>query len=114
MKDFPSKKDILDWIRDNPGKSGKREIGRAFGIKGAARQELKSLLRELQQTGEISRERKAFRKRGTLPPVTIMRVVDTDADGDLILEPSKWEEDTPAPKALYVPRKGGPCPCQGR
>lgn len=113
MKDFPSKKDIVDWIRNNPGKSGKREIGRAFGIKGAARQELKSLLRELQQTGEITRERKAFRKSGTLPPVTIMRVLGPDEDGDLILEPSKWEEETPAPKALYVPRKGGPALAKG-
>jgi len=113
MKDFPSKKDIINWIRDNPGKSGKREIGRAFGIKGAARQELKALLRDLQQSGEITRERKAFRKRGTLPPVTVMRVAHADADGDLILEPDKWEEDGPAPKALYVPRKGGPALAKG-
>jgi len=113
MKDFPSKKDIIDWIRNNPGKSGKREIGRAFGIKGAARQELKSLLRELQQTGEITRERKAFRKSGTLPPVTVMIVIEANPDGDLILGPDKWEEDTPAPKALYMPRKGGPALAKG-
>ena len=113
MKDFPSKKDIIDWIRENPGKSGKREIGRAFGIKGAARQELKSLLRELQQTGEITRERKAFRKSGTLPPVTVMIVLEADPDGDLILGPDKWEDDTPAPKALYMPRKGGPALAKG-
>ncbi len=113
MKDFPSKQVILDWIRENPGKSGKREIGKAFGIKGAARIELKSLLRELQQTGEITRERKAFRKPGTLPPVTVLNIIGPNGDGDLIAEPAKWEEGTPTPKALYVPRKGGPALAKG-
>ena len=113
MKDFPTKQQVLDWIRENPSKAGKREIGRAFGIKGAARVELKSLLRELQQNGEIDRVRKSFRKKGTLPPVTIMDVIGTDEDGDLILAPAKWEEDGPAPKALYVAKKGGPALTKG-
>ena len=113
MRDFPSKKDVLSWIRENPGKAGKREIARAFGIKGAGRQELKLLLRELQNEGEISRERKTFRKRGRLPPVTVLRVTGTDEHGDLIAQPDKWEEDGPAPKALYVPRKGGPALAEG-
>ena len=41
MKDFPTQEQILDFIRAHPNASGKREIGRAFGIKGNARIELK-------------------------------------------------------------------------
>ena len=113
MRQFPSKEEILDWIRENPGKSGKREIARAFGIKGAGRQELKTVLRELQNEGEISRDRKTFRKRGSLPAVTVLRVIGPDDAGDLILEPTKWEEDGPVPQALYIPRKGGPALAAG-
>jgi len=69
--------------------------------------------RELQQTGEIDRVRKSFRKKGSLPPVTIMNVIGADEDGDLILAPAKWEEDGPAPKALYVAKKGGPALTKG-
>ncbi len=108
MKQFPSKKEILQWIKENPGQSGKREIARAFGIKGAGRQELKIILRELQNEGEISRERKTFRKRGAMPPVTVLQVLGPDTNGDLIVEPVKWEGEGTAPKAVYVPRKGGP------
>lgn len=108
MKSFPTKDEILEWIRENPGRAGKRDIARAFGIKGAMRAELKSMLRELQNEGEINRERKTFRKAGTLPPVTVLNVVEQDEDGELILEPASWEEDSPPPRALYIPKKGGP------
>ncbi len=47
MRRFPSKDEILDWIRDNPGAGGKRDIARAFGLKGPARIELKRLLKEM-------------------------------------------------------------------
>ena len=46
MRHFPTKDEILDWIRDNPKTAGKREIARAFGIKGGGRVELKRILRE--------------------------------------------------------------------
>ena len=41
MANIPSKQDLLDWIRDNPDAAGKRDIARAFNIKGADRVELK-------------------------------------------------------------------------
>ena len=47
MSKLPTKKQILDWIRENPKKSNKREISKAYGIKGAMRIELKRILKEL-------------------------------------------------------------------
>ena len=48
MAHVPSKADILDWIAANPTLTSKRDIAKAFGIKGAARIDLKAVLRELE------------------------------------------------------------------
>ena len=45
MTQIPSKDAILAWISDNPTLTSKRDIAKAFGIKGADRIELKRLLR---------------------------------------------------------------------
>ena len=47
MSKLPTKKQILDWIKENPKKSNKREISKAFGIKGSMRIDLKRILKEL-------------------------------------------------------------------
>ncbi len=113
MKDLPSKADILTWIQENPTRAGKRDIARAFGIKGAARPELKRMLRELQQSGDITRERKSFRGKDALPPVAVMLVTGQTDDGDLLAEPTVFEGDGDAPKALFVPKKGDPALAKG-
>ena len=63
MSKIPSKKQILDWIKENPKKSNKREISKAFGIKGSMRIELKRILKELVLEGKIE---KRERVRGYL------------------------------------------------
>ena len=47
MSHIPSKAEILDWISANPALTAKRDIAKAFGIKGAERIELKRVLKEL-------------------------------------------------------------------
>ena len=59
MSKLPTKKQILDWIRENPKKSNKREISKAFGIKGAMRIELKRILKELAQEGKMEKKKKS-------------------------------------------------------
>ena len=44
MNRLPSPDEILAWLRDNPGQGAKRDIARAFGLKGQAKVELKQLL----------------------------------------------------------------------
>ena len=53
MSTLPTKQDILDWISENPTLTAKRDIAKAFGIKGAARIDLKRLLKELEADGEL-------------------------------------------------------------
>ena len=51
MSKLPTRDDILGWIADNPTKTSKRDIARAFGIKGQARIDLKRILKDLEADG---------------------------------------------------------------
>ena len=46
MDQLPSKAQILQWITENPGQAAKRDIAKAFNMKGAAKIELKRILRD--------------------------------------------------------------------
>lgn len=89
---LPSREDILKFISESPQKVGKREITRAFGIKGGGRIALKRLLAEMAQEGLISGGRKALRRIGVLPPVAVIEITRRDEDGDLIGRPAAWDD----------------------
>ena len=92
---LPDKTAILDWIRENPRHASKREIARAFGLKGADRVELKRILRELVSAGEVDRSAKRHLPAGHLPPVTVLVATALDADGELTARPQSAGEDAP-------------------
>jgi ribonuclease R len=108
MRHFPTKDEILDWVRENPEAAGKREIARAFGIKGGGRIELKRILRELEDEGHLSRRLRRMTPAGHLPPVSVLIASEPDGDGDLFARPLDWEDGREAPSILYVPRRGDP------
>ena len=62
MARLPSKSDVLRWIADNPTLTSKRDIAKAFGIRGSDRIDLKRLLRELEEEGHLEKRRKNARK----------------------------------------------------
>ncbi|MCZ8100681.1 MAG: ribonuclease R [Burkholderiales bacterium] len=108
---LPSREEILDFIRGEPGQVGKREIARAFGIKGGGRIALKRLIKELEDDGVLSRSGKALHKAGGLPPVVLADITGRDRDGDLMATPVEWDEasrGTPPRIALRLPRKPRP------
>jgi len=80
---LPSKEEVLSFIRERSGKVGTREIARAFGLKNAARAELKRMLRDLADTGAVENRRKKLHQPGALPPVTLADVTGRDSDGEL-------------------------------
>ncbi len=106
MNQLPSKTDILQWIHDNPGQGAKRDIARAFGLKGAAKVELKRLLKELDDDGALEKRRRTYRDAEALPPVSILIVLPPDASGDQFARAVEWTGDGPEPRILFMPRKG--------
>ena len=80
----PGRQDILDFIAQNPGKTGKRDIAKAFNVKGSDRIYLKQILREMTAEGLIEGNRQdGVRKAGTLPAVGVVEVTARDEEGAL-------------------------------
>ncbi|WP_043919341.1 ribonuclease R [Jannaschia aquimarina] len=110
---LPTKSQVLQWIADNPAKTSKRDIAKAFGIKGGERIDLKRLLREMEDEGHLSKRKKSFDDPNRLPPVSVLTVTGVDADGDLYLAPHDWRGDAPEPRVLYVPAERDPALAAG-
>ncbi len=110
----PSRENLLAFLRESPAAANKREIARAFGLKGAERIAMKELLRELEAQGEIAKAgSRRFGTEAALPPLTGAKIVARDSDGDLIAEPLEWAGEGPAPKIRVSFRKGDPAPGLG-
>ncbi len=125
---FPSREDILAFLArerealDKSGaaaKIGKREIARAFGIKGSDRILLKRILAELAAEGALEKRGKRLVKKGVLPAVTLADITGRDRDGELVATPVEWDEDElgPPPRiSIHAPRRpkpGAPLPAVG-
>ena len=113
MSKLPTKKQIQDWIKDNPKKSSKREIAKAFGIKGSMRVELKKVLKELTLSGEIDKNKKSFKNPNQLSSVCILQMMASTSDGDLFARPVDWTGDEPEPIVLMVFRASDPALAYG-
>ncbi|MCL4187799.1 MAG: ribonuclease R [Rhodobacteraceae bacterium] len=106
MAEFPSKAALRAWLAENPGAAGRREIARAFGIKGADRAELRRVLRELEEEGAVTRERGGWKDAGRLPPVTVLEVGAPDAAGDLFARPLEGRLAGTAARIMIQPQPG--------
>lgn len=105
---FPTREQILDFIKENGVRVGKREIARAFGLDADQKRELKKVLRELENDGTLQRGRgKRFAEPGTLPEVCVLRIKGTDTDGELLAEPLQWDEDEKPPTIYMQPERKG-------
>ena len=84
---LPTREQVLAFIRDNPDHSSRREIGRAFGVRGADKIALKALLKSLERgEDETSGERQETRKR--LPHTFVVEVFDVDTEeGEALAHP---------------------------
>ena len=101
--DLPSRKQILDFISASDQPAGKREIARAFGVRGDGKIALKRLLNDMADEGLIETGRaRAFNKAGGVPRVTVLKVVEADDSGHVFGQPEQWEADTPPPKLRIV------------
>lgn len=115
---MPSREDILAFIErekaeaQNKGqinfKIGKREIARAFGIKGQDRIALKKVLKQFENEGSLERKGTILKNSKELPSSLVADIKGRDRDGELIATPLEWDEEAFGPTPLImmtVPRK---------
>ncbi|MEQ1497096.1 MAG: VacB/RNase II family 3'-5' exoribonuclease [Novosphingobium sp.] len=104
---LPSRQQILDFIAQSVDPAGKREISRAFGLKGQEKIALKALLKDMAEEGLIDGNRSAFHRMGGVPKVTVLRVVEID-EGEAIAVPDAWSPDdaVPPPRIRMREKKG--------
>ena len=96
---LPTREQLLEFVRSADGKPGSREIARAFDARGAERERLYDMLRELRRDGELDPE-----PRAQLPPVAVVEIAGIDSDGEPVVRVAGKEDsairfaaDGPAP-----------------
>lgn len=110
---LPTKKEIRDFIDDSGGTAGKREVARAFGIKGQDRIWLKRVLKEIAAERAVETDEKG-RPPGRLPPVAVIEVTAIDQDDDAVCRPAKWDPEAEVPRIVLDPDTvRGPAPKAG-
>lgn len=104
--DLPSRKQILDFISGSDQPAGKREIARAFSIRGDAKIALKKLLNDMADEGLIETgQGRAFNRAGGVPRVTVLKIVEADDSGGIWAQPEHWEANSPPPKLRVIEGK---------
>lgn len=106
---MPSANQVLDFIQSSDIPAGKREIAKAFGLKGQEKIKLKALLKDMAEDGLIDGKRSAFHRMGGVPKVTTLKIVDVD-DGELIAEPDNWDPEAPGKPPRLTIREPRPRP----
>jgi ribonuclease R len=95
----PAEADIAAFIANSPGHVSKRDIARAFGVKGADKLALKASLKNLGPQRRAKRDDKSG-----LPPVLEVEVVAITDDGEGVARPVDWNEGRSgaAPQILII------------
>ncbi len=106
---MPTAKQVLDFIQSSDIPAGKREIAKAFGLKGQEKIKLKALLKDMAEDGLIDGKKSAFHRMGGVPKVTTLRIVAIE-DGDLIAEPDNWDPEAPGKAPRLIIREPRPRP----
>ncbi|WP_404933123.1 ribonuclease R [Nitratireductor sp. L15S-10] len=108
---LPSRDEVLRFIKDNPDRTSKRDIAKAFGLKGGDRIWLKDILRDLQDEGLLKKTRKRLLRPGALPHVVVLDIFSRDAAGALLARPAEREDqdegEGPLPLVEIRTQKGG-------
>lgn len=110
MSNVPSQEDLLKFIAESDSPLTKRELGKAFDIKGADRVPFKKLLRGLETEGLVVKHPGGgYSAPEAMPAVSVIEVIDIDIDGEVVAKPTQWNEELQGdmPKILVAPDKKG-------
>lgn len=112
---LPGREHIRAFVRAAPGRVGKREIARAFGLGPELRAPLRAVLKELAQEGAIAPAgHRRYTPPGRLPDAVVVRVTGTDPEGDAVARPVDWTGEGPPPLVfMRAERPGQPALAPG-
>ena len=102
---LPSAAEVMEFIANSPGTVAKRDIARAFELKGADKIGLKKLLKEMAGAGQLMRRRKQVSVKGKLPAVGVVEITGED-DGELFGQFIGEDGQQQGSKLLIVPGEG--------
>nr|WP_137678416.1 ribonuclease R [Parerythrobacter lutipelagi] len=105
---LPGKEQVLEFLQTADGIVGKRELAKAFGLKGQEKIALKKLLRDMAEEGLIDGKKTAYHQMGGVPKVTVLRVLEIE-DGEPYAIPDSWQPDSgsPPPRLRVIESKKG-------
>ncbi|WP_424981049.1 ribonuclease R [Maritalea sp. S77] len=90
---MPTREEVVDYIVRYPNHASKRDLAKAFGIRGDDRIIFKALLKEMEEDGLLTRDKKKYHPVAELPSVTVIEI-PLDADTEhMIGYPAKWDGD---------------------
>jgi ribonuclease R len=101
----PTREAILQYIAENPDRAGRRDIAKAFSLRNDDRAWLKDQLRELEDTGQLQRDRKQLGLKDALPTMAVLDIFGRDDDGNLLARPQ--DEDGPADTLVLIRNNRG-------
>lgn len=82
---FPDKETVLAFLKENPDATSKQDIARGLKVKGRERQTLRTILKDLEADGTLTRTgKRAWAQAETPPSTCVVRFERTDENGDLI------------------------------
>jgi len=113
---LPTREQLRAFLRKTPGRVGKSDIARHFGLTSDQRPALRELLRSLKESGQAAPVgRRGIAAPDRLPEMTVVEVVGTDADGDAIARPVQWDRTNGPPPAVFMrpERRGLPALAPG-
>lgn len=96
--------DVMAYLNTQSGLVSKKDLARAFGVKGDARVALKGIIKELRTQGLIQTERGGRRIGLTdgLPERVVVEITGMDSMGDLGARPLEWTSDAPVPQIIIT------------
>jgi ribonuclease R len=112
---FPSREQLRAFLAETPGRVGKREAMRAFGLGPEHRVAMRTVLKEMATRGEaapaghkrFTAPHGAPRMTGRLPEAIIVEITGIDSEGDAIARPADWRGDGPSPTIFMQPEARG-------
>ena len=103
----PTMEEVLDYLKAQSSPVTKRDVARAFHIKGNDRIHLKKILKDLKEKNEIQGG-SGGRKIGltdALPERVVVEITGLDSMGDLLARPLEWPADKPMPQITITADK---------